>query len=77
MVQTPFPKKSLVKSEDFGTLMWALLVLLVKLVWRFQSPYGDFGNVQLEWVLGKNFEIVEFPSPYGDFGTPTRIQDGR
>ena len=44
MVQTPFSKRSLIKSGDFGTLTWALLVLLVKLVWPFQSPYGDFGT---------------------------------
>ena len=45
MVQTPFPKRSLLNSGDFGTLTRALLVLLIKLVWRFQSPYGDCGTL--------------------------------
>ena len=75
MVQTPFSKRSLIKSGDFGTLTWALLVLLVKLVWPFQSPYGDFGTLTLPpstrpltGLTGDFFKPPAFLAFFGDPG---------
>ena len=47
MVQTPFPKRILFNSGDFGTLTTERECWRLQGYSEFQSPYGDFGTLTL------------------------------